>query len=251
LVVEDKLTRFAHFIPLSHPFTAQTVADAYMESVFKLHGMPFAVVSDRDKIFTSQFWQQLFKCSGTQLRMSTACHPQSNGQTERVNQCLETFLRCFTHACPGKWSKWLALAEHWYNTSPHSTLGTSPFDVLYGREPRQLGLSPLDVSPVVEVQDWLDERRTMMDLLQQHLARATLRMKTQADKGRLERSFQVGESVFLKLQPYVQHSVSRRSNHKLSFKFYGPYKVLSKVGSVAYRLELPVDSKVHPVFHVS
>jgi transposase InsO family protein len=148
LVVVDKLTRYAHFIPLSHPYTAQTVAQEYMDKVFRLHGMPLALVSDRDKIFTSQFWQHLFKVSGTQLRMITTYHPQTDGQTERVNQCMETYLRCFTHACPRNRSRWLALAEYWYNTSCHSSLGKSPFAVLYGREPRQLGLSVLDVDPV-------------------------------------------------------------------------------------------------------
>jgi transposase InsO family protein len=251
LVVVDKLTRYAHFIPLSHPYTAQTVAKEYMDKVFKLHGMPLALVSDRDKVFTSQFWQHLFKASGTQLRMSTAYHPQTDGQTERVNQCMETYLRCFTHACPRQWSRWLALAEYWYNTSCHSSLGKSPFAVLYGREPRQLDLSDLDVEPVTDVQDWLEERKGMMDLLKLHLNRAQHRMKVQADKKRTERSFQVGDSVFLKLQPYVQSSVAHRSNHKLSFKFYGPYQVLARVGSVAYRLKLPEESKVHPVFHVS
>lgn len=251
LVVVDKLTRYAHFIPLAHPFTAQIVAQAYMDAVFKLHGMPLALVSDRDKIFTSQFWQHLFRMSGTQLRMSTAYHPQSDGQTERVNQCLETYLRCFTHACPRQWSKWLALAEYWYNTSTHSSLGKSPFRVLYGREPRQLGLSDLDVQPVSDVQEWLDERRVMLDLLKQHLSRAQQRMKVQADKKRSERSFQIGDSVFLKLQPYVQMSVARRSNNKLSFKFYGPYSILQRVGAVAYKLQLPPESRIHPVFHVS
>lgn len=104
LVVVDKLTRYVHFIPLSHPYTAQTVAHEYMNTAFKLHGMPLALVSDRDKVFTSQFWQHLFRMSGTQMRMSTAYHPQTDGQTERVNQCLETYLRCFTHACPKQWS---------------------------------------------------------------------------------------------------------------------------------------------------
>jgi hypothetical protein len=251
LVVVDKLTRYAHFVPLSHPFTAQTVALAYFDHVFKLHGLPKAIISDRDKIFTSSFWQQLFKLAGTQLCMSTAYHPQTDGQTEQVNQCLETFLRCFTHACPKQWSKWLSLAEFWYNTSPHSSLGTSPFKVLYGREPNHLGLSVVNVHPVPELQQWLDERQVMLDLVKQHLLRAQARIKRQADKNRSERAFKVGDQVLLKLQPYVQMSVAKRANHKLSFKYYGPYKVVDRVGAVAYRLALPSESRVHPVFHVS
>lgn len=112
----------------------------YMENVFKLHGLPEAIVSDRDKISTSNFWQELFRLAGTELRMSSAYHPQSDGQTERVNQCLEGYLRCFVHSCPHKWKDWLPLAEFWYNTSYHSSLSKTPFEVLYGQHPWHLGL---------------------------------------------------------------------------------------------------------------
>jgi transposase InsO family protein len=136
LVVVDKLSRYAHFIGLSHPFTATTVATAYMDHVHKLHGMPESIVSDRDPIFTSRFWKELTIVTGTQLRMSSSYHPQTDGTTERVNQCLEAYLRCFSHACPTKWAQWLSLAEFWYNTCPHSALdGKSPFQVVYGHSP--------------------------------------------------------------------------------------------------------------------
>jgi len=102
LVVVDKFSRYAHFIPLSHPFTAATVANAFVENVFKLHSMLETIVSDRDRIFNSLFWRQLFQSTGTRLNMSSSYHPQSDGQTERVNQCLEGYLRFFAHACPTK-----------------------------------------------------------------------------------------------------------------------------------------------------
>jgi hypothetical protein len=135
LVVVDKYSKYAHFLPLLHPYTAFKVDKIFMSSIYKLHGMPEAIISDRDHIFTSTLWQELFKLAGTQLRMRTSYHPQLDGQTERVNQCLETFLRCFLHACPTKWTSWLSMAEFWYNTSFHSALGRSPFEVLYGRPP--------------------------------------------------------------------------------------------------------------------
>jgi transposase InsO family protein len=137
LVVVDTFSKYAHFLPLLHPYTALKVAQLFVDSVYKLHGMPSSIVSDRDKIFTSKLWQELFRLSGTALKMSSSYHPQTDGQTERVNQCLETFLRSFVHACPSKWSSWLSLAEFWYNTSFHSSLGSSPSEVMYGRLPRR------------------------------------------------------------------------------------------------------------------
>lgn len=135
LVVVDRLTKFAHFVPMRHPFTALKVAQVFMQAVYRLHGMPESIVSDRDRVFTSTLWKELFRLSDTQLLMSSSYHPQTDGQTERVNQCLETFLRCFVQACPSKWSSWLAVAEFWYNCCFHASLGRSPFEVLYGRTP--------------------------------------------------------------------------------------------------------------------
>jgi hypothetical protein len=183
--------------------------------------------------------------------MSSSYHPETDGQTERVNQCLEGYLRCFAHACPTKWIQWLSLAELWYNTSLHSALGKSPFEVLYGREPRQIGITMVSACPVPELDSWLKDRQLMQDLLRQHLERIRLRMKNQADKKRSERAFNVGDRVFLKLQPYVQSSVAPRAHHKLLFKYYGPYEVLERIGEVAYRLKLPETSRIHPVIHVS
>lgn len=131
LVVVDKFSKYAHFVPLTHPFTALTVATVYMKNIFRLHGLPLAIISDRDRIFTSAVWQELFKLSQTQLCMSSSYHPQTDGQTERVKQCLEGYLCCAVHSCPGNWSKWLFLAEYWYNTSFHSSLGRTPFEVIF------------------------------------------------------------------------------------------------------------------------
>lgn len=218
LVVIDKFTKFAHFLLLKHPYTASTVAKLFMDSVYKLHGLPSAIISDRDKIFTSNFWKQLFQLTRTKLRLSTAYHPQTDGQTERLNQCLETCLCCFVNACPSKWSNWLSLAEYWYNTSHHSALGRSPFEVLYSYVPKHFGLTVDDALPdSPRLSSWLADRALMQDLVRQHLLRAQECMKKQSDKRRSERSFQIGDWVFLKLQPYVQSSLARRSSQKLAF----------------------------------
>ena len=104
LVVVDKYSKFAHFIPLRHPFTALSVAKAFMSHVYKLHGMPSSIISDRDKVFTSNLWRELFRLAGVQLCMSSVYHPQMDGQAECVNQSMETYLRYFVHACPSKWT---------------------------------------------------------------------------------------------------------------------------------------------------
>jgi len=186
LVVVDKFTKYAHFLPIQHPFTAFTVAKLFMQHVYKLHGMPMAIISDRDRVFTSTLWRELFRLSDTKLQMSSAYHLQSNGQTERVNQCMETYLRCFVHACPSKWNQWLSSAVFWYNSSFHSALGKSPFEALYGYAPRHFGLSATDVAPGGDLATWLREREVMNNLLRQHLLRAQDRMKKQADKHRSE-----------------------------------------------------------------
>ena len=154
LVVVDIFSKYAHFIGLKHPFTASSVAKLFFSNVFKLHGLPQAIVSDRDHIFTSKFWQELFKLAKVDLRMSTAYHPQSDGQTERVNQCLETFLRCYTHACPKQWSSWLDLAEYWYNTSFHTVVGCSPFEVMYGYAPGAFGIEAAHNSSITNLASW-------------------------------------------------------------------------------------------------
>lgn len=168
LVVIDKFSKYSHFIPLSHPFTASAVAQEFMKHIYKLHGLPQVIISDRDKIFTSQFWEQLFSKSGTKLHKSSAYHPQTDGQTERVNQCLEIYLRCFVHATPRKWASWLYLAEFWYNNSFHSTLGKTPFEVLYGYTPAHFGITIEDCQ-ITDLQEWHNERKLMQQLLQQHL----------------------------------------------------------------------------------
>jgi hypothetical protein len=251
LVVVDKLTKYAHFIPLRHPYTASKVAELFVDNIYRLHSMPAALVSDRDPVFTSQFWRAVFQATGTQLKMSTANHPETDGQTERVNQSVECYLRCFISAHPQHWSKWLSLCEFWYNTNWHSSLGKSPFELLYGRKPRYFGITASDQVASSDIEHWLAERTLIMDSARQHLLRMQQRMKFQADKHRRERVFAVGDEVFLRLQPYIQSSVVRRANHKLAFKFFGPYKIVERVGEVAYKLELPPSSRVHPVFHVS
>ena len=135
MVVVDRLSKYAHFLTLSHPYTAVTVAQLYFDHIFKLHGVPKTMVSDRDKIFVSLFWRELFRLQHVSLHLSTAYHPQSDGQTEVVNRCLEGYLRCMTGEAPHELSLWISLAEWWYNTNWYSAIGLTPYEVVYGQAP--------------------------------------------------------------------------------------------------------------------
>jgi len=211
---------------LTHPFIALQITKVYLDHIYRLHGLPTALISDRNKIFTSAIWKELFRLSQTELQMSTAYHPQTDGQTERVNQCLEGYLRCAVHACPTKWKDWLPLAEFWYNTSYHSSLNRTPFEVLYGHEPKHFGIDHIQDCAIPDLEKWLSDGRLMEQVLQQHLIRVQQRQKHQADKNRTERSYAVGQSVFVKLQPYIQTSLAHRRNQKLSFRYFGTFKII-------------------------
>lgn len=251
LVIVDRFSKAAHFLALRHPYTASSVAQLFLDNFFKLHGFPRSIVSDRDAVFVSDFWQELFQLQGCKLNLSTAYHPQSDGQTEIVNKCLETYLRCMTSDKPQMWSKWLPLAEYWYNTTYHSAALTTPFEIVYGQQPPvHLPYLPGETNVQV-VAKCLQEREDMLLILKFHLLRAQHRMKQMADQRRSERKFEVGDWVFLKLQPYRQRSVVARVSQKISPKYFGPYKIVEKMGEVAYKLELPATTQIHPVFHVS
>ena len=141
-------------------------------------------------------------------------------------------------------------AEFWYNSCYHSAIGRSPFEALYGYLPRFLALD-VSAGSHPDVIGWASDRQWMDQLLQHHLNRAKQRMKKQSDQHRSEHSFAEGDLVYLKLQPYVQTSLAPRSHQKLAFRFFGPFRILARVGSVAYKLDLPAHSAIHPVFHVS
>ena len=251
LVVVDWLTKYAHFVPVSHPYTAAMIASLYMSHIFKLHGMPASIVSDRDVTFTSLFWSELFRLHGTDLAMSTAYHPQSDGQTEIVNKSLEQYLRAFSSDRPHRWVEWLPLAEFWFNTSFHISLKLTPFEALYGFPPPKLQAYILGTTRVDALDTLLSQRQVMLDTLKGNLIVAQDRMKFYVDKHRQDRSFQVGDWVFLKLQPHRQKTLAYKGRWKLSPHYFGPFQVLQKIGTVSYKLALPPESKIHLVFHVS
>ena len=196
-----------------------------MQHVFKLHGMPATIVSDRDPIFTSHFQQELMRLQGVQLAMSSAYHPQSNGQTEVVNKSLEHYLRAFVVDKPQYWVEWLPLTEFWFNNNFHVTLKMTPFEALYGFAPPRL----LDYIPVTTKVDSVDmhlqTRQQLISLLKQNLVAAQERVKATANKHRTVREFTIGDWVYLKLQPYKQMSLRQKRLGKLPPRCYGPFQI--------------------------
>ena len=223
IVVVDRLSKYGYFIALKHPYSAKTVAEVFVKEVVCLHGMPRSIVSDRDPIFTSQFWSKYFRLQGSKLSMSSAYHPQTNGQTEVLNRYLETYLHCFTGSKQKQWLKWLPWAEYWYNTSYHTATRTTPFEVVYGRAPIIVHNYEHGATAVVEVDQSLKERDEMLKLLKENLVTAQNWMKISEDRHRRELEFEPGDFVYLKLQPFRQLTIRTRGNMKPSPHFYGPY----------------------------
>ena len=135
LVVVDRLSKYSHFLLLKHPYTARHIAEIFVRELVRLHGIPKSLIRDRDPIFLSKFWQELLRMQGIKLHMSSSYHPESDGQTEIKNRCLEAYLRCFALEQPRQWSSWIPWAEFWYNISFHTAIGTTPLRLWMAEDP--------------------------------------------------------------------------------------------------------------------
>ena len=208
LVIVDRFSKGIHLAMLPTHHTAYTVAVLFMDLVGKLHSMPRSLVSDCDPLFLSKFWQELFHLSGTKLRLSSAYHPQSDGQTEVLNRVIEQYLRAFVHKKPSSWGKLLGWVEWSYNTSWNSSSGLTLYEITFGKKPFNFpqyltGDSNIDVVDVI-----LTDREAVFTEIKKKLEKAQNRMKYFADKKRREAQFKVGDMVLVKLRPHRQTSVS-------------------------------------------
>ena len=249
-VVVDRLTKMVKFIPTKKTVKTPELARLFIEHLYKLYGLPASIVSDRDRKFDSHFWREVFKKLETTLSMSTADHPQSDGQTERVNQVLEDMLRAYVSKNQSNWEEYLPHLEFAYNSSKHSATGFSPFMLMYGFQPRSPMAVGLEKEKLQSVKEFLEDMQDMLQAAKDSIRSAQDRAKTYANKGRREVTFEEGEFVYLKV-PAKSETLKTGKCEKLSPRFCGPFKVLKKVGGLAYKLELPESSRVHPVFHVS
>ncbi|XP_021852236.1 uncharacterized protein [Spinacia oleracea] len=168
----DRLSTYAHFVALSHPYSAIEVAQAYLDHIFKLHGWPKSIVSDRDAIFLSQLWKGLFSLHGIEFLLSSAYHPETDGQTEVVNRCLETYLECMCGEKPQEWSLLMPMVEWWYNTHFESAIQLTPYEVVYNQPPPVYLPYLAGDSPIEVVDRSLHRRKQMLALIKFHLTRA-------------------------------------------------------------------------------
>ncbi|KAL0539355.1 hypothetical protein IC582_023566 [Cucumis melo] len=250
-VVVDRLTKSAHFVPGKSTYTASKWAQLYMSEIVRLHGVPVSIVSDRDARFTSKFWKGLQTAMGTRLDFSTAFHPQTDGQTERLNQVLEDMLRACALEFPGSWDSHLHLMEFAYNNSYQATIGMAPFEALYGRCCR----SPVCWGEVGEQRlmgpELVQSTNEAIQKIRSRMHTAQSRQKSYADVRRKDLEFEIGDKVFLKVAP-MKGVLRFERRGKLSPRFVGSFEILERIGLVAYRLALPPSlSAVHDVFHVS
>nr|CAH66033.1 H0515C11.9 [Oryza sativa] len=250
-VIVDRLTKVAHFIPVRTTYSGIRLAELYMARIVCLHGVPKKIVSDRGSQFISKFWKKLQEEMGSKLNFSTAYHPQTDGQTERVNQILEDLLRACALDFGGSWDKNLPYAEFSYNNSYQVSLQMAPYEALYGWKCRTPLLWDQTGERQVFGTDIQREAEEKVKIIQERLRVAQSRHKSYADNRRRDLSFEEGDHVYLRVTPL--RGVHRfHTKGKLAPRFMGPYKIVSRRGEVAYQLELPQSlAGVHNVFHVS
>jgi transposase InsO family protein len=246
LVVADRFTKMAHFIRSRKTDTARTLAQQFLDNVFRLHGLPKDIVSDRGTLFTSQWWTEFLSLLDVKPNLSTAFHPQSDGQTERINQTVELHLRLYCDYLQDDWATLLPLAEFSYNSTHHATIGMSPFFAERGYHP-QLSVT-LQPSKLPDVNDRLTKIREAQAFAKANIAKAQDQHILWANKRRLPApDFKVDDTVYL----LRRHIKTKRPSDKLDVKKLGPYRITAKVGRSAFRLHLPASMKIHNVFHVS
>jgi hypothetical protein len=247
MVVVDLLSKVSHFVPCKETYTAEQLAYLFRSNIFKLHGMPEKIISDRGSTFVSEFWRSLLKLLRITPGFSTAYHPQTDGQTERMNQILEDYLRHFCSYYQDNWVKILDIAEFSINNLDSASLGTSPFFFANGFHPKFSTLTKN--SGIRALDDFIVDLQETQEKAVECLTQAKQRQSFYHDAHKKPAThYQPGDLVLL-LQKFIQ---SRRINSKLDYRYIGPFKVIEMVGDNAVRLDITREyPKLHPVFNVS
>ncbi|KAD4888044.1 hypothetical protein E3N88_20117 [Mikania micrantha] len=209
-VIVDRLTKAAHFLPIRESYSVEELARIYINEIVCRHGLPLNIISNRDGHFISHFWKSLQSSLGTQLNLSTAYHPQTDGQSERTVQTLEDLLRCCMIYLGGNWDTHLPLIEFSYNKSYHTSINMAPFEALYGRKCR----SPVYWNELGEAQitrpELVQETTSKILRICENLTTARSRQKNYVDKRRKPLEFQVNDMVLLKISPWKELFVLAR-----------------------------------------
>ena len=251
MTIVDRATKMVHLIPCWKTTTAGEAARRYWQQVVKLHGIPRAIHTDRGAQFVGRWWREIWTLLGTKLKYGTAYHPQSQGQVERMNAIVSQTLRCLMSDVPDltRWREFLPTVEMVINSLPNRSTGYSPFFLVYGYHPvLPVELLKGDESTNVEtVSKFLQRTQEVWRSARMQMEKAVVAQKKYYDQKHRDVQFAVGDSVLLSTQNLRLKGIP----HKLQRKFCGPYKVLEKIGTQAYRLRLPDTWRIHPVFHVS
>ena len=248
MVVTDRLTKFAYFIPFMETSTAEELAYLYYRHVWCHHGMPDEMISDRDKLFTSHFWKSLLDLLGTKQKMSTAFHPQTDGQTEWINSTLEQYLWHYVDYRQTNWVTLLPVAQFAWNHNAGETLKTSPFYANYGFEPKPYG-QPWEISAMaeyacVEVEQIKGLQETLALDIKFFAERAAVYAN---EKCIGSPKLKEGDKVYL----LWRNVKTKRPSSKLDHKKLGAFLIKRQLGPVNFELKLPSSMKIHPVFHIS
>ena len=247
IVFVDRLSKMVHLAPTTMKVTSQEYAEIFLKEVYSKHGMPTDIVSDRDPRFTSEFFRLFCQSLGIQQNMSVAFHHETDGQTERMNQFVESVLRAFINPEQNNWDLLLPLVEFAINNAYQASIKTSPFFLNYGEHPR----TPSDSS--IPLRGVSNENRLQQIHLAVKRAKASIQaaqdsMAAYENRHRRDLEFQVGDFVLLHSKNLDLHFPGSK---KLAHLYFGPFKVLQRVGKLNYELEVPNSMKIHDVFHIS
>jgi len=239
-----------HFIPTTEKTLAEGLARLFRDNVWKLHSLPESIISDRGPQFTAGLMRELNEMLGIKSKLSTAFHPQTDRQTERVNQELEQYLRMFIDYRQEQWPEWLGTVEFAYNNKAHSSTRTLLFKANYGQDPR-MGFKGRKKGRYARAEKFIEKIKKIQEEAKTALGKAQADMKKYADKKRSDvEEYKVGDLIMLSTKDLKYQMIGRRTE-KLTERFVGPYKVKEIISSNAVKLELPSIVKIHPVVNVS
>ncbi|PKU71893.1 hypothetical protein MA16_Dca026620 [Dendrobium catenatum] len=249
MVVVDRFSKMAHFIACKKTSDALGVARLFFREIIRLHGLPRSITSDRDVKFVSHFWRELWKQLQTEIKLSSAYHPQTDGQTEVVNSTLGNMLRCLVQDNPKKWDDILSQAEFAYNSMPNRSTGMCPFNIVYTKPPNHvvdIAVLPKCYNPAAT--KLTGDFKAVLDKVRKTLQASNDSYKLKADEHRRAKAFQQGELVMAKFR---KERFPTGTYSKLSPRKFGPFAIKHKISDNAYVLDLPPDILTSATFNVA